>query len=166
MNCALVKGMPKAGAELPEARADDAPALVRVHSRCLTGDVFDSTRCDCGEQLAAAQAMINEAGRGVLLYMLMQEGRGIGLESKIQAYSLQDRHGLDTVEANQKLGFAADLRHYGVGAQILRDLGVRNMRLMTNNPKKVVGLEGKTKQQKMGHLIDPKVFEQAEGAQA
>jgi 3,4-dihydroxy 2-butanone 4-phosphate synthase/GTP cyclohydrolase II len=148
--------------------------LVRMHSECLTGDVFHSLRCDCGEQLHAAMKRISEEGRGAIVY-LRQEGRGIGLVHKIRAYALQDT-GLDTVEANEALGFAPDLREYGVGAQILLDLGLSSIRILTNNPKKIVGLDGyglsvtaqepvriepnphnagylATKRDKMGHLL-------------
>jgi 3,4-dihydroxy 2-butanone 4-phosphate synthase / GTP cyclohydrolase II len=147
---------------------------VRVHSECLTGDVFGSRRCDCGPQLHQAMRQVAEVGRGVIVYM-RQEGRGIGLAPKIKAYKLQEQ-GYDTVEANQKLGFEMDLREYGLGAQILTDLGLKTIRLLTNNPKKIVGLEGyglkiieqvpirvkanphnekylKTKRTKMGHLL-------------
>ena len=162
---ALVKG------EISAKRA----TLVRVHSECLTGDIFGSLRCDCGPQLHVALETIEKAGEGVVLYMRQHEGRGIGLPAKIHAYRLQEQ-GLDTVEANLKLGFPAELRDYGVGAQILHDLGVRKMKFMTNNPKKVIGLEGyglkivemvpikaiankhnakylETKRLKMGHLL-------------
>ncbi len=177
---ALVKG---------DIGGSDEPVLVRVHSECLTGDAFHSKRCDCGEQLDAAMRQIGSEGRGILLYM-RQEGRGIGLVNKIRAYELQDK-GKDTVEANELLGFAPDLREYGIGAQILYDLGVRKIRLLTNNPKKVVGLEGyglevvervpitvqtnesnefymRTKKEKMGHIlgdvnIDTNILKHQEG---
>ncbi|MET3729816.1 3,4-dihydroxy 2-butanone 4-phosphate synthase/GTP cyclohydrolase II [Fictibacillus halophilus] len=154
--------------------ATGEPVLVRVHSECLTGDVFGSARCDCGSQLHAALSQIEKEGRGVLLYM-RQEGRGIGLINKMKAYKLQEE-GLDTVEANEQLGFAPDLRDYGIGAQILKDLGISKMKLLTNNPRKIAGLKGydlevtdrvalqmphnknnedylKTKKSKLGHML-------------
>lgn len=153
---------------------DGSPTLVRVHSSCLTGDVFHSLRCDCGEQLSCAMAMIQKAGKGVIIY-IDQEGRGIGLANKLRAYALQDQ-GADTVEANELLGFPVDLRDYGLGAQILADLGLHQLRLLTNNPRKIIGLEGyglevvevvpiqmppnpynahylRTKRDKLGHLL-------------
>ena len=165
LHVALVKG---------EIKPDDN-VLVRVHSECLTGDILGSLKCDCGDQLHSAMTNIKHAKKGILLYM-RQEGRGIGLVNKIKAYKLQNEQGLDTVEANKALGLPADMRDYGIGAQILYDLGVRKMKLMTNNPKKLIGLRGygleitgrvpieikpnelnkkylKTKKEKMGHLL-------------
>ncbi|WP_334071637.1 bifunctional 3,4-dihydroxy-2-butanone-4-phosphate synthase/GTP cyclohydrolase II [Paenibacillus sp. A14] len=164
----------------------DEPVLVRVHSECLTGDVFHSHRCDCGPQFEAALRQIEQEGRGILLYM-RQEGRGIGLVNKLKAYKLQEE-GFDTVDANLKLGFPADLRDYGIGAQILKDLGVRHIRLLTNNPRKIKGLEGyglevvervplqmkenadntrylHTKQAKLGHMLKFDDLEQNESAE-
>jgi 3,4-dihydroxy 2-butanone 4-phosphate synthase/GTP cyclohydrolase II len=152
------------------------PIMVRIHSQCLTGDIFESNLCDCGPQLHRAMEQVERAGKGAILYM-RQEGRGIGLLAKLRAYRLQQAEGLDTVEANRRLGFGPDLRHYGIGAQILYDLGIRQIRLLTNNPKKVIGLDGyglrivervpiqippsdtnkyylQTKRDKLGHLLD------------
>jgi 3,4-dihydroxy 2-butanone 4-phosphate synthase/GTP cyclohydrolase II len=169
----------KGGVGIPVGGAvpiQDKPVLVRIHSQCFTGDLLDSLCCDCGPQLRQALEQVNEAEKGVVLYM-RQEGRGIGLLGKLHAYMLQQQDGLDTVEANAKLGYPPDLRHYGVGAQILVDLGIRQIRLLTNNPKKVVGLDGydlrivervpiqvpanaanrrylRTKRDKLGHLLD------------
>jgi 3,4-dihydroxy 2-butanone 4-phosphate synthase / GTP cyclohydrolase II len=163
----------EAGGQVPVQKD---PVLVRIHSQCLTGDIFDSLLCDCGSQLHQAMEQVEKAGKGVILYM-RQEGRGIGLLSKLKAYRLQQEENLDTVEANERLGFGPDLRHYGIGAQILVDLGIRQIRLLTNNPKKVVGLDGyglrivervpiqippneenlrylKTKREKLGHFLD------------
>lgn len=170
----LVDGMEHMA--LVQGEVSEAPTMVRVHSECFTGEVFGSLRCDCREQLAAAMAMIEKEKKGVLLY-IRQEGRGIGLANKLKAYQLQDQ-GFDTVEANEQLGFKPDLREYGTGAQILKDLGLNQIRLLTNNPRKIVGLEGhglkvverihlqvpaqihnekylKAKQEKMGHLFRP-----------
>ncbi|MGD1009978.1 MAG: bifunctional 3,4-dihydroxy-2-butanone-4-phosphate synthase/GTP cyclohydrolase II [Candidatus Aminicenantales bacterium] len=165
-HAALVKG---------EIRGDE-PTLVRTHSQCLTGDTFSSLRCDCGEQLRRSMEMIEKEGKGIVLYILNQEGRGIGLPNKVRAYALQDQ-GADTVEANHRLGFKTDQRDYGIGAQVLAALGVRKIRLITNNPRKYIGLAGygleivervplevepnasnlrylKTKKEKMGHILD------------
>jgi len=174
---ALTKGTATPGDDDHNPRpAIDGEVYVRVHSECLTGDIFASLRCDCGDQLHGALKILSEKPHGVLIYMRNHEGRGIGLENKLRAYALQDK-GLDTVEANEALGFPADLREYGIGAQMLSFLGVRHMRLLTNNPKKIVGLAGhgldlvaqeplvieancknerylRTKREKMGHLFE------------
>lgn len=161
---------------LVKGELDSEPTLVRVHSECLTGDIFGSLRCDCGDQLANSMKMIEKEGKGVVLYLRNHEGRGIGLKNKIKAYKLQDE-GFDTISANHKLGFKSDLREYGVGASILKELGLKKLKLLTNNPKKIVGIEGfdlevvercsieveandvnynylKTKKEKMGHLLN------------